>query len=222
MPRTDTKLESKLEEANERAARAEQDLSALREQVERLEAQSRHSPAGAERAADRAAGRRAGVKEPDTGRSVDMPGVEPGLPSDPEVGGRSGDVPDRGEEALRHEPMMAHLLDSLDKGKDIGHYGRLVFAMVARHFMPDDELIATLQKDKDFSEEQARLLVSQVEGKDYNPPRREKILEYQVQQDFPIIPDTDDPDCGNVYRDLKFPDHVYEHISEYYGHKAAS
>ena len=29
---------------------------------------------------------------------------------------------------------MAHLLDSLNDGKDIGHYGRLVFAMVARHF----------------------------------------------------------------------------------------
>ena len=125
-------------------------------------------------------------------------------------------------EDLRKDAMMAHLLDSLDKGKDIGHYGRLVFAMVARHFLPDDELIATLQKDKDFSEEQARLLVSQVEGKDYNPPRREKILEYQAQQDFPIIPDTDDPDCGNVYRDLKFPDHVYEHISQYYEHKTQS
>lgn len=124
-------------------------------------------------------------------------------------------------EDLRKNDMMTHLLDALDKGKDIGHYGRLVFAMVARHFMPDDELIAYLQKDKDFSEEGARSLVAQVEGKDYNPPRREKILEYQAQQDFPIIPNPDDPDAGNVYRDLQFPEHVYEHISQYYEHKAA-
>ena len=34
-------------------------------------------------------------------------------------------------EDLRKSDMMAHLLDALDKGKDIGHYGRLVFAMVA-------------------------------------------------------------------------------------------
>ena len=34
-------------------------------------------------------------------------------------------------EDLRKNGMMAHLLDSLDKGKDIGHYGRLVFTMVA-------------------------------------------------------------------------------------------
>ena len=125
-------------------------------------------------------------------------------------------------EDLRKSDMMAHLLDALDKGKDIGHYGRLVFAMVARHFLDEEELVNTLQKDKDFSEEQARSLVTQVQGRDYNPPRREKILEYQKQQDFPIIPNPDDPDAGNVYRDLQFPDHVYEHIQEYYEHKAAA
>ena len=124
-----------------------------------------------------------------------------------------------GEEALRKNEMMAHLLDSLDKGKDIGHYGRLVFAMVARHFMEPDVLAAQMGKDKDFSEGEARALIAQVQGKDYNPPRREKILEYQAQQDFPIIPNPDDPDAGNVYRDLQFPDHVYEHIADYYEHK---
>ncbi|MGI8550454.1 MAG: hypothetical protein ACR2PL_06595 [Dehalococcoidia bacterium] len=69
-------------------------------------------------------------------------------------------------EDLRQNEMMAHLLDSLDQGKDVGHYGRLVFAMVARHFMDDDELVGYLQKDKDFSEEDARTLVKQVEGRD--------------------------------------------------------
>jgi hypothetical protein len=54
-----------------------------------------------------------------------------------------------------------------------------------------------------------------VEGRDYNPPRREKILAYQAQQEFPILPFPDDPDCGNLYRTLKFPDEVYEHIGHY-------
>src|SRR5205823_10744542 len=40
--------------------------------------------------------------------------------------------PNTGEAELRNDSMMAHLLDSLRDGKDIGHYGRLVFAMVAR------------------------------------------------------------------------------------------
>jgi DNA primase large subunit len=123
-------------------------------------------------------------------------------------------------EELRKNSMMAHLLDSLDAGKDIGHYGRLVFAMVARHFLSEDETVAYLRKDRDFSEEQARALYEQVQGKDYNPPKREKILQYQSEQDCPIIPNPNDPDAGNVYRDLQFPDHVYEHISEYYEHKA--
>ena len=125
-------------------------------------------------------------------------------------------------EDLQKSDVMAHLVQSLDEGKDIGHYGRLVFAMVARHFLEQDEVVEYLQKDRDFSEEQARSLVAQVEGRDYNPPRREKILEYQAQQDFPIIPNPDDPDSGNLYRDLNFPEEVYENISGYYEQKADS
>ena len=118
-------------------------------------------------------------------------------------------------EDLRANSMMAHLLDSLEAGKDIGHYGRLVFAMVARHFMTEDEVIEHLQKDKDFSEEQARLMFTQVQGKDYSPPRREKVLDFQKQQEFPICPNPEDPDACNVYKDLQFPDEVYEHIQQY-------
>ncbi|MCY1031107.1 hypothetical protein OV207_06535 [Corallococcus sp. BB11-1] len=36
---------------------------------------------------------------------------------------------------LRANGMMSHLLTSLEAGEDIGHYGRLLFAMVARHFV---------------------------------------------------------------------------------------
>lgn len=120
-----------------------------------------------------------------------------------------------GEGELRKDAMMAHLLDSLEAGKDIGHYGRLVFAMVARHFMPHEEVLAWMMKDKDVDEEKATLMLRQVEGKDYNPPRRDKILSYQEQQEFPILPNADDPDCGNLYRNLKFPDEVYKHIGHY-------
>ncbi len=121
---------------------------------------------------------------------------------------------------LRNNGMMVHLLDALDRGQDIGHYGRLVFAMIARHFMTDDQLVEWLRKDRDFSDEAARALVQQVQGRDYSPPKREKILEYQRQQDFPIIPNPEDPDSGNVYKDLKFPDDVYEHIGQYREAKA--
>lgn len=121
---------------------------------------------------------------------------------------------------LRNNGMMVHLLDALERGQDIGHYGRLVFAMIARHFMTDDQLVEWLRKDRDFSDEAARALVQQVQGRDYSPPKREKILEYQRQQDFPIIPNPEDPDSGNVYKDLKFPDDVYEHIGQYREAKA--
>ena len=122
------------------------------------------------------------------------------------------------ENELRKNAMMSHLLDALDRGEDIGHYGRLTFAMVARHFMSEDELCRWLQKSPGVSDHDARVLCRQVEGRDYNPPRRERILEWQKEQSFPICPD-DDPNACNVYRDLKFPDGVYQHIQEFYEQK---
>ena len=118
-------------------------------------------------------------------------------------------------EDLRQSPMMGHLLNALDKGEDIGHYGRLVFAMIARHFVSDDELVELLTKDHDAAEREIRTMVQQVQEKGYSPPRREKILEYQSQQDFPICPNPDDPDACNPYQELQFPDEVYESIQEY-------
>jgi hypothetical protein len=118
-------------------------------------------------------------------------------------------------EDLRQSPMMAHMLDALDNGEDIGHYGRLVFAMIGRHFVSDDELVGLLTKDHDADEQEIRAMVQQVEEKGYSPPRREKILEFQNQQDFQICPNPDDPDACNVYNELQFPDEVYESIQQY-------
>jgi hypothetical protein len=118
-------------------------------------------------------------------------------------------------EVLRQSPMMSHLLDALDRGEDIGHYGRLTFAMVAHHFLERDELAAWLARDGDTDEQQARALAQQVEERGYNPPRRERILEWQEQQDFPICPNPEDPDACNVYNELQFPNGVYQDIQEY-------
>jgi hypothetical protein len=118
-------------------------------------------------------------------------------------------------EGLRQSPMMNYLLDALDNGEDIGHYGRLTFAMVAHHFLNKDELVEWLSKNGDTDENEARALVQQVEERGYNPPRRERILEWQEQQDFPICPNPDDPDACNLYNELQFPDAVYQDIQEY-------
>jgi DNA primase large subunit len=118
-------------------------------------------------------------------------------------------------ENLRQSPIMNHLLDALDRGQDIGHYGRLTFAMVAHHFLESDELVEWLSKDGDTDENEARTLAQQVEERDYNPPRRERILEWQEQQDFLICPNPADPDACNVYNELQFPDEVYQDIQEY-------
>ena len=128
-------------------------------------------------------------------------------------GGRSRD--------LRDSPMMAHLMDALEKGTDIGHYGRLTFAMIARHFLKEEELLGLLAKQPEQDEQSARALLLQVEGRDYNPPKRERIIEWQEQQDFLICPTPDDPASCNVYSELTFPEEVYDNINEFYEEQAA-
>ena len=123
-----------------------------------------------------------------------------------------------GLEDLRQSGMMSHLLEALDRGEDIGHYGRLVFVMVARHFLSDDELVEQLTKDPDCDEQKARGLIEQVEARGYNPPKRERILEWMDQQDFPICDRADKGEGCNVYKSLRFPPEVYEKISAYYQH----
>src|SRR5688500_20011100 len=89
---------------------------------------------------------------------------------------------------LKKNGMMAYLMDALSQGKDIGHYGGLVFVMVARHFLPEDEILKQLQQDANLDEEKARALIEQVVNKGYSPPSREKVIEFQKQQQFPISP----------------------------------
>ncbi len=119
-------------------------------------------------------------------------------------------------ESLNNSPMMVHLMQSLEKGTDIGHYGKLTFVMVARHFMSEDEMVSLLVKAPDTSEISAKTLIKQVNDHNYNPPKRERILEWQGKQDFPICPTSDDPDSCNVYQELQFPDGLYTNIQEYH------
>ena len=79
----------------------------------------------------------------------------------------------------------------------------------------EEEIVAQLKKDKDFAEEEARSLYQQVKSKEYSPPSRDRLLEWQSEQDFQIVADPEDPDAGNVYQDLTFPERVYDSISSY-------
>lgn len=117
---------------------------------------------------------------------------------------------------LHDSPMMAHLLSALEDGQDIGHFGRLVFTMVARFFLPEDELIGLLAKQPNQSETDARALLLQVKARNYNPPKRERILQWQRMQDFPICPTPDEPGSCNVYDELRFPDEIYAQIGEFW------
>ena len=184
-----------LQQATDRADRAEAELAKLKS-----------APAKSAAAPPKAAATSHAPTPGDAGSTKEPPSPSSAA-GEPGVAG--------GEEELRKDSMMAHLLDSLAAGKDIGHYGRLVFAMVARHFLPHAEVLAWITKDQDFTDEDARVMLKQVEGRDYSPPKRERILEWQAQQEFPILPNIDDPDCGNLYRNLKFPEAIYKHIGHY-------
>jgi DNA primase large subunit len=122
-------------------------------------------------------------------------------------------------EELQQSPMMSHLLDALGRGQNIGHYGRLVFVMVGQYFLSEDELVEQLTKDADCDEPKARSLIKQVQAQGYNPPKRERILEWMSQQEFPICHAPDDRSSCNVYSNLDFPPEVYEKISSFYEQK---
>ena len=49
-------------------------------------------------------------------------------------------------EKLRKNTMMRRLLLALENGENIGHYGELVFAMIARHFLANEELVSLIAK----------------------------------------------------------------------------
>jgi hypothetical protein len=118
-------------------------------------------------------------------------------------------------EDLRRSPMMAHLLDALERGEDIGHYGRLTFAMIGDRFLDRDEVVAWLLKGAGCDDGEAKALVQGVEARGYNPPSRRRILEWQAQQEFPICPNPDDPNACNPYRELDLPEEVFADIEEF-------
>ena len=72
-----------------------------------------------------------------------------------------------------------------------------------------------LTKDHDADEGEIRAMVQQVQVKGYNPPSRDKILEWQQKQDFQICPNPDDPDACNFYSELDIPEGVLEDIQAY-------
>jgi hypothetical protein len=87
-------------------------------------------------------------------------------------------------EALKQSPLMNRMVEALARGGDIGHYGRLTFIMIARHFVDNEELVGLLTQDRDADEGDIWAMVQQVEAKGYSPPRRDRILEWQSTQDF--------------------------------------
>jgi len=120
-----------------------------------------------------------------------------------------------GMDDLRKSPTMTYLLDAAEGGQDIGHYGRLTLAMVGSKFLETDDLVATLLKSGGAEETEVKAMVQQVIERGYNPPSRARLQEWSAEQDFPLMPNPDDPDSGNLYRELTMPDEVIESIEEY-------
>ena len=116
---------------------------------------------------------------------------------------------------LRKSPTMTHLLDAAESGQDIGHYGRLTLAMVGSKFMEKDDLVKIILKSGGADETEVKAMVQQVVERGYNPPSRARLQEWSAEQDFPLMPNPDDPDSGNLYRELTMPDEVIESIEEY-------
>jgi hypothetical protein len=130
--------------------------------------------------------------------------------------GPGGGPDDLRSDNLEDSPMMAHLLEAMKSGQDVGEYGALTFVIVARHFMEDNELVELLAQQPRYNQQAAQALLLQVKERDYNPPKRERILEWQSQQEFQICPDPHDPSACNLYRELRFPQEIYDRIGDFW------
>jgi hypothetical protein len=133
---------------------------------------------------------------------------------------RRADAQDNRTDELRSSPTMSRLLDAMEAGDDIGHYGQFTFVTVARHFMDEEAILSLLERQPEMDRPKANALLEHVKERGYNPPHRERILDQQARGGFRIIENPQDPDCGNLYRELEFPDEVYEDINQYYEEKA--
>ncbi len=119
-------------------------------------------------------------------------------------------------EDMRRSQMMARLWDDLEKGVDVGHFGRLLFTMVARHYMNETQVITLLSRNIPVEDAQAMLLL--VNSRNYNPPKPNKIRKWQEKQDYKIIPPEKAHDLawGNVYKELRLPMEIYSQVQDFY------
>jgi hypothetical protein len=92
-------------------------------------------------------------------------------------------------EDLRQSPMMSHLLEALDRGEDIGHYGRLTFAMVAHHFLDRDELVEWLSKDGQHGREWAQRAAPAGRGEGLQPTAPRAHPRVAGAAGFPDLPE---------------------------------
>ena len=60
------------------------------------------------------------------------------------------------------------------------------------------ELIAWLERDPEIDRGEAESLFQQMESRGYNPPKRERILDWMSRQEFPICQNPEDPAQCNV------------------------
>jgi hypothetical protein len=121
-----------------------------------------------------------------------------------------------GRQRLRASPTVAHWLSALEAGQDVGHYGRLAFAIVAQHFLADDQTASLLAGQPKYDQARAAKLLERVRAHGYAPPSRLRLSQWQARQQFPLLPDPADPASGNLYRELEFPDSVYGQIEEFW------
>jgi hypothetical protein len=97
----------------------------------------------------------------------------------------AGEPNPSGTDELRKDPTMAQLLDSLEAEQDIGYYGRLVFSMVARHFLSQIQIDAYLNPEAPAAAPRPIAVVPRRPAAAASP---ERILKWRRKQAVPVLP----------------------------------
>lgn len=116
--------------------------------------------------------------------------------------------------SLCRSPMMSRLLNAMLAGEDVGDHGRFVFLSVARHFLPEHEIVELFAAQPGFNDRRAKACLLSVQNHNLRVPTKAEIADWQKNQSFALLPESELAGSEDIYRELEFPEGEYGDIPE--------
>ena len=126
---------------------------------------------------------------------------------------------------LKRNPMMRRIIQTMESGQDVGHYGRFIFTVVASYFIGEKEITDLLKRQPEIEDsEEALGFYLQVASARYVMPTSARIRAWdksEEQKNFPLIIQGD-RNSGNLYREIPLPQQALVSVRSYWREAAVA